>query len=217
MSLSIGRKSRRMPSTAVETVGGRERLMAAALKLAAERRGLHGLGVRELGRAAGLNPNTFYRHFDDLEDLGVAILDAFTRDLGPALHAIRLDRGNAASISTRTVEYVFDYAERNPEAFLVGVRELHGPSTRLRKALRGRIAELGEEMVRDLTGEPLFTTPVVAALRSLSTALVEHVFHRTLDYLEAPTQRAALIERTAVFIDTLFVGVFTLHSPRKPA
>jgi TetR/AcrR family transcriptional regulator, fatty acid biosynthesis regulator len=191
--------------------------MAAALRLAAERRGLHGLGVRELGRAAGLNPNTFYRHFEDLEDLGVAMLDAFTRDLGPALHAIRLDRDNAVSISRRTVEYVFDYAGTNPEAFLVGVRELHGPSTRLREALRGRIAELGEDMVRDLATGPSFSAPVVAALRSTATALVEYVFHRTLDYLEAPAQRAALVERTTGFIDILFVGIFALHSPRQPA
>ena len=44
--------------------------MAAALELAASTRSLATLGLREVARHAGLNPNTFYRHFKQLAVIG---------------------------------------------------------------------------------------------------------------------------------------------------
>lgn len=62
---------------------GRQKLMGAALELAATTRSLASLGLREVARHAGLNPNTFYRHFKDFDDLGVAMF----KDLGTELRA----------------------------------------------------------------------------------------------------------------------------------
>ena len=43
--------------------GGKLKLIQAALRLITQSRSLTSLGLRELAREAGLNPNTFYRHF----------------------------------------------------------------------------------------------------------------------------------------------------------
>ena len=75
------------------STSGRQKLMEAALELAATTRSLASLGLREVARHAGLNPNTFYRHFKDFDDLGVAMLD----ELGTELRAgLRYDDGNTA-------------------------------------------------------------------------------------------------------------------------
>jgi len=46
---------------------GKRLLMEAALRLTSTSRSLSSLGLRELAREAGLNPNTFYRHFRDVD------------------------------------------------------------------------------------------------------------------------------------------------------
>ena len=48
--------------------GGKLKLIQAALRLITETRSLTSLGLRELAREAGLNPNTFYRHFKSLDE-----------------------------------------------------------------------------------------------------------------------------------------------------
>lgn len=196
-------------------VGGRARLIGAALKLAAEKRSLHALGVRELGRMAGLNPNTFYRHFRDLDELSVAIINEFAQDLAPALRAIRLSGLPIDSISTRTVEYVFDYAGQHPEAFIVGVRELYGSSNTLQKAIRARIRLVAQEMAEDLLARNTVPGLTADMLAALAEPIVEHVFHRTLDYLEDPKQRLLLVRSTAHFIDALMTGAVTLKAMNR--
>jgi len=206
---------RSKPARDTPEAGGRERLIAAALKLAAEKRSLLALGVRELGRMAGLNPNTFYRHFKTLDELSVAIIDEFAQDLAPALRAIRLSNEPVETVSRRTVEYVFDYARQHPEAFIVGVRELHGSSGRLQQAIRLRIKQVAAEMAEDILathGVPGITAEM---LDELAEPVVEQVFHRTLDYLEEPKRRQELVRRTAHFIDALMAGAVALKAMNR--
>ena len=217
MSLIKPRKSTRSTMAERESpdAGGRERLIGAALKLAAEKRSLLALGVRELGRMAGLNPNTFYRHFKTLDELSLAIVDEFAEDLAPALRAIRLSGLPTETLSKRTVEYVFDYARQHPEAFIVGVRELHGSSHRLQQAIRSRIRLVAAEMSEDILA--INNVPGISAdmLEELAEPVVEQVFHRTLDYLEEPKRRAELVRRTAHFIDALMTGAVALKAMKR--
>lgn len=217
MSVIKPRKSTRstLAERELPEAGGRERLIAAALKLAAEKRSLLALGVRELGRMAGLNPNTFYRHFKSLDELSVAIIDEFAQDLAPALRAIRLGGVPVEMVSKHTVEYVFDYARQHPEAFIVGVRELHGSSGRLQQAIRTRIKLVAAEMSEDIlttNGVPGITADM---LDELAEPIVEQVFHRTLDYLEEPKRRAELVRRTAHFIDALMTGAVAMKAMNR--
>lgn len=203
--MPVARTKRVSKPTEPVEIGGRRRLIEAALRLAAEKRGLQGIGLRELGREAGLNPNTFYRHFGKLDDLYAAVVEEFGAEIGPALRKIRLT-APVEQVPALTTELVFDIAKQNPAAFIVGVRELHGALDSAREALRRRLTNLAQEMADDV----LLRSPVPGLdeglLRELALSIVEHVFLRTLDYLENPRQRAALVRRTALFIDSLLYG-----------
>lgn len=59
-------------------------LMRATLDLA-EVHGFSGLGLREISREAGIAPTSFYRHFADVEELGLGIVE---RLVGPMLTQI---------------------------------------------------------------------------------------------------------------------------------
>ena len=201
------------PAPATAAVGGRQRLMEAALRIGASRRSLQVLGLRELAREAGLNPNTFYRHFGSLEELSLAIIDELGRDLRTNLRGIRRTvRSPVVEATPRTVEYVFDFAVRNPDAFIVAVRELHGAMPSVREALQRMIADVAQEMVEDVQFLNVGPQLEEATLRDVSQVVVTHVFHQTLDYIEQPTRRSQILRQTVRFIDMLFAGAMLMQT-----
>src|SRR5262245_45607855 len=109
-----------------EVPQGKRRLIEAGLRLAARGRALSSLGLRELAREASLNPNTFYRHFDDMEQLGVAAIEQVTSKLRLGLQQVRRGALTHADATRGSAQYFLEFVRRNPQAFLVGVREIHG-------------------------------------------------------------------------------------------
>ena len=54
----------------------RESLLDAALTLMNHGRSFTSLGLREITREAGVVPTSFYRHFKDMDELGLALVEA---------------------------------------------------------------------------------------------------------------------------------------------
>ena len=194
-------------------IGGRQRLIEAALRIGAGKRSLQGLGLRELAREAGLNPNTFYRHFSSLEQLNQAIIDELGRDIRTNLRGIRRTvQSPVVEATPRTIEYVFDYALRNPDAFIVAVRELHGAIPALREALQRMIDDVAEETVEDVQFLNIIPGMKVETLREVSRVVVQYVFHQTLDYIEQPARRGQIMQQTVRIIDMLYAGALTMQA-----
>lgn len=191
---------------------GRQKLLCAALKLAARSRSLQALGVRELGREAGLNPNTFYRHFTDLDDLSMAVIEELSRDLRQPLQALRRSIVSREENVVRTVELVFDFAKRNPDAMLVGVRELYGASPKVREALREMIRAVAGDLADDMHAMQMTPGLDDRTMRELAEVVVVQVFHSTLDYLEHPQRRDDILRQVVQFINALFVGAIALRT-----
>lgn len=197
-----------------ETTGqtGRDRLLCAALKLAAKSRSINSIGVRELGREAGLNPNTFYRHFKDLDDLSMALIDKLSGDLRIPLQTLRRSLVSREENAVRTVELVFDFAKAQPEVFMVGVRELYGASEPVREALRKVISEIAGDLADDMRLMQMTPGLEDKMARELAEVVVVQTFHSTLDYLEHPNQRTEILRRVVQFINALFVGAMAIQA-----
>ncbi len=173
-----------------------------------------GAGFARTGAGeAGLNPNTFYRHFSSLEQLNQAIIDELGRDIRTNLRGIRRTvESPVAEATPRTIEYVFDYALRKPDAFIVAVRELHGAIPALRDALRRMINDVAEETVEDVLFLNIIPIMKIETLREVSRVVVHYVFHQTLDYIEQPERRGEIMQQTVRIIDMLYVGALTMQS-----
>lgn len=191
---------------------GRQKLLKAALCLAAKTRSLHTIGVRELGREAGLNPNTFYRHFKDLDDLSMALIDDLGRELRVPLQTLRRSLTSREENAMRTVELVFDFAKRQPEVFMVGVRELYGASQPVREALRKVISDVAGDLAEDMRVMQITPGLDDKMARELAEVVVVQTFHSTLDYLEHPDQREDILRRVVQFINALFVGAMAIQA-----
>ncbi len=212
------------------TAQGKRLLMEAALRLAAISRSLSGLGLRELAREAGLNPNTFYRHFKTVDDLGLAMIadmaarirqplrdlrvEAAQRaDLGtPAKLTFGIDLARGQRVCSETVELFFEYAAQNPQAFIVGVRELHGSSKVLRDALEQMMEAFANDMAEDLGKLQLLPNLEPAAIRQVSSMISRQLFQQSLDYIEQVERRPAICAQAQQQILMMFAGATVLQA-----
>ncbi|MDY6921849.1 MAG: TetR family transcriptional regulator [Pseudomonadota bacterium] len=212
---------------------GKRLLMEAALKLHANTRSLNALSLRELAREAGLNPNTFYRHFRDFDDLGLAIIEEMSREIRQPLRALRrraaesvtppgaplpawdqdagLNLARAMAANRATVRLFFDYVAGNPNAFILGIRELHGASPVLRSALRQVMADFARDMAEDVRQLQLVPDLNPEELYAIAETISREMFQLSMDYIEQPDQRQAICQQAERMITALTMGSAVLH------
>ena len=53
----------------------RQNIIAGAFQLLNENRTLSAISLREVAREAGIAPTSFYRHFKDMDELGLTLVD----------------------------------------------------------------------------------------------------------------------------------------------
>ncbi|MBA1145986.1 TetR family transcriptional regulator [Ectothiorhodospiraceae bacterium WFHF3C12] len=212
-------------------VSGRDRLMRAALRLSGRTRSLHAVGIRELAREAGLNPNTFYRHFRDHDELGLAVLDQVQDTLREPLRRLRAEAteealgadparipegveeriGLASRVIDLSLRRYFEFACQHPEAFVIGGRELNGPSATLRGAIRQAMGLLADDLAEDMAQIPAMQrTLEPRSLREIARFVIRQTFHVSLDYIEQPALRETICRRLHGQVLMMLVGAATL-------
>ena len=214
---------------------GKRLLIEAALRLGSQSRSLSNLGLRELAREAGLNPNTFYRHFKDVDDLGLAIIRTIATQLRQPLRDLRreaaaravqgdggvmpkllgIDLGRGRRVCHETVQLFFDFVDDNTEAFVIGVRELHGASPVLREALREVMEDFAADMAEDVREYRLLPALVAEpVVRRVSRLVSRNLFQMSLDYIGEPERREAIRAEAEEQVLFLFTGASVLQAVR---
>ena len=202
------------------------------MTLTAQSRSISALGLRELAREAGLNPNTFYRHFANIDELGLAIIEEMSQQIRQPLRDLRrqaaesvmpaelatisweenpaLNLQKANLVNQTTVKLFFDYVLQNPNAFIMGVRELHGASPVLRQALRKVMADFAADMGEDIRQLNLLPMLDEATVQEVATAVSREMFQLSMDYIEQPEQRPQILQQAESLVTTLFTGATVL-------
>lgn len=191
--------------------GGKLKLVQAALRLITDTRSLTSLGLRELAREAGLNPNTFYRHFKNLDEFGLQVLGYIAEDMKSGVRQLRQMADTSEQASHDTVAFVYSYFLSNPAATTVAVRELHGPSPVLRRALEGQLNASAREMAEDILERELVAGVEPEVIHEISHMTIRYILFRAMDYIEKPEQREAIQKETERFINRQFRGAVVEH------
>lgn len=186
--------------------GGKLKLVQAGLRLITESRSLTSLGLRELAREAGLNPNTFYRHFKNLDEFGLQVLGYIAADMKSGVRELRRMAESSEQASHDTVAFVYHYFLSNPSATTVAVRELHGPSPLLRKALEAQLNASAREMAEDIIERQLVSAVPPETIHEISRMTIRYILFRAMDYIEKPEQRETIQQETERFINRQFRG-----------
>lgn len=128
----------------------RERLLDSALTLMSRGHSFPSLGLRELTREAGVVPTAFYRHFKDMDELGLALVEQCGLTLRRLLRDARKLGLPQGDIIRSSVRIYLEYVKANPRHFRTATSERSGGSPAMRRAIRNEISLFVREMAQDV-------------------------------------------------------------------
>ena len=154
----------------------RRAILDAALSLC-EESSLVALSLRQVAKEVGIVPTAFYRHFDSLESLGLALVDESFVSLRAVLRDIRRgdpDGGtpSARSIVDRSVQTLFEHVRGQRSHFMFIARERAAGPPSVREAIRHEIELCERELATDLARLPGTDTWSAEDLRVVSNLIV---------------------------------------------
>ncbi len=135
----------------------RQSLMNAALEWVEEGQHFSSLSIREVAKRAGVVPTAFYRHFKDLDDLALNLVDELSLVLRQLMREARQNRGAPGNIIRDSVTQFCDYVVSQRVFFLFMAQSMTGGSGVIRQAVRSELQFFAKELVSDLQRLNLFT------------------------------------------------------------
>src|ERR1700742_2537373 len=164
-----------MPESRVERKGRTRRaILDAALRLC-EDSSLVALSLRQVAKEVGIVPTAFYRHFDSIESLGLALVDESFVSLRAVLRDIRRGDPSFAAIVDRSVETLHEHVRQQRSHFQFIARERAAGPPSVREAIRHEIELCERELATDLARLPGTEAWTAEDLRVLSNLIVSGV------------------------------------------
>jgi TetR/AcrR family transcriptional regulator, fatty acid biosynthesis regulator len=193
----------------------RRSLIDAALRLSAER-GFSALSLREVARAAKIAPTAFYRHFRDMDDLGLALVDEVGLSLRQLIRQARQrGAGRGRGVVRASVEAFMEFVHDNANLFRVLLGERLGSSPAFRKALHTEMDRFIGELTEDLERGALAAKRPLVDAGLTAEAIVAVVFTVGAESLDLPTHsRKQLAERIIQEVRIIMYGAESLAQKR---
>lgn len=131
----------------------RQALLEAALRLL-EDRSFDNLSLREVAREAGVVPTAFYRHFESMEELGLALIDESFRTLRQMLRTARTGTVLYEDVIRGSVQILVQHVHVHRTHFRFIARERSTGVAAMRRAIRNEIRLITSELAVDLSRFP---------------------------------------------------------------
>lgn len=158
--------------------------MTSALALLQGDKSLDALSLRELTREVGIVPTAFYRHYKDMNELGLALVDESFRTLRQLLRATRSTELPEEKIVRNSVKILVKQVRSDRTHFQFITRERYGGVASVRHAIRQEIRLLQSELATDLARFPGLTQWTTQDLQMLAALLVNAMVAIVQEVLE---------------------------------
>ena len=179
----------------------RRSLVEAAFSQLSAERSFASLSLREVAREAGIAPTSFYRHFRDVDELGLTMVDESGLMLRQLMRQARQRIAKGGSVIRTSVSTFMEFIGNNPNAFRLLLRERSGTSAAFRAAVAREIQhfiylEIENHMPRAFT-------------EAQAEAMVTIVFSAGAEALDiTPEQRLQLEERLVLQLRMISKGAY---------
>ena len=117
----------------------RRLLIEAALNQLSAEQGFSNLSLREVAKEAGLAATSFYRHFRDMDELGLTLVDEAGLTLRQLMRQARQRIEKGGSVIQISVITFMEFIEANGNVFRLLLRERSGTSAEFRSAVNREI------------------------------------------------------------------------------
>ena len=168
----------------------RQAIIDAALRLSTSGRSFNSISLREISREIGLVPTAFYRHFKDMDALGLELVDQISLNLKSTLHQIGQSYVYQPEAKIdKSLELFFQTIHQHTEDWVFIITERWGASQVIRKAIAREIEYLVEDLEIDL--QRLASTKHIQKLddlKSLAHLVVNLAFNWVMAWIELSRQ-----------------------------
>ena len=170
----------------------RQNIIEAAFSLLDEKRSLSAISLREVAREAGIAPTSFYRHFKDIDELGLTLVDEAGLALRQLMRQARRRIASGGGVIDTSVDTFMEFIVANTNVFRLMLREHTGTSTAYRMAVFREIQHFVEEL-SDYIVERQSIDSRMASIQA--DAMVRIVFSAGAEALDADTNQRAEISK----------------------
>ncbi len=158
----------------------------AVLDLCMTGQSFSSISLRQVTREVGVVPTAFYRHFNDMESLGRALV---IEELGGTLTILSnsLQIGRKRSFDrqiAKSIQLFLYMVSEQPYYWQFLVSERYGGSKAVRKAINELVKKHAQSLADDLALQPAFTHINGYDRRLLAEAGVNMFFSWIIDWLE---------------------------------
>lgn len=185
----------------------KEELFQAALNLIGPQKSISSLSLREVAREAGIAPNSFYRHFKDIDELAIELIDRAGIVLRQILHEARLQASRQNSIIRSSVEVFIAQLDADEGNLSLLLREGYTGSKSYKQAVERQLnyfqQELQDDLIRleRLNNKKLFHPDIAAK------AITQLVFNMGANVIDMPAEdRKEIAEQTMIMIRMILEG-----------
>lgn len=204
--------SKRKPAVCAQDV------MDAAVGLLDSNRSVSTLTLREIARAAGIAPNSFYRHFRDVDELTVAVIDQAGRSLRGVIREARLLAALDHDIIRNSVETFMKQLDGEDRYLHVLLRELSTGPESFRLAVEHELNHFEDELRDEFIRRHKARKASIHKPELVAKAITRLVFTMGASAADLPPdKRTEIVEQTIVMIRMIVVGAQTMGARHQDA
>lgn len=211
-SIVIDNPSATSSETLVVRVGRKatitkEELFQAALNLIGPQKSIAALSLREVAREAGIAPNSFYRHFRDIDELAIELIERSGGVLRQILHQARLKVSKDGSIIRSSVDVFIEQLDADEGNLSLLVREGYTGSISYKQAVEHQLNFFQQELQEDLIRLERMHNNKLAHPDLVAKAITQLVFNMGAKVIDLPSDaRKEVAEQTMIMIRMLIEG-----------
>jgi len=186
----------------------RRAILDAALALC-EDSSLVALSLRRVAKEVGVVPTAFYRHFDSIEALGMALVDESFASLRAMLREIRRGDPAVVDIVDSSIQILVQHVHLQRAHFLFIARERAAGPPAVREAIRHQIELFERELATDLAhlpGTDGWTPDDLRVLSNLMVIALVATAESILSVPDRPDAEKLIIETARTQLRMVIIG-----------
>jgi AcrR family transcriptional regulator len=180
-----------MDSRTQKKLKTRSALMNAALELVEQGRHISTISIREVAKGASVVPTAFYRHFTDMDDLGLSLVDELSLMLRHLLRKSRQTITDPQQWITVSIDLYINYVYENRPFFIFMSQSLTGGSGAMRAAVRSELQFFANELALDLRRLGVLTNLSTQLLGQVCELAIQTVSMSSTELVEYRSAQAA--------------------------
>lgn len=184
----------------------RRALLDAALELL-EEQGFASLSLRQVTRLAGVVPTAFYRHFPDMDSLGVELVEESIGTLRRMIRSAREEDIGYEKVIARSVQILVRHVHEHRAHFRFVARERSSGVAAVRHAIREQFALFTSELAADLRGFPVFTDWTTEDRQLLAEIIVNHLVLSAEAIMESPATEHEAVRHAEKQLRMIVIGL----------